>query len=183
MAVMNNLELNWQGSMNMLYVTDQFDMIPATVVADSGAYALASESSGTLFAINGSVIDESITFTGWNPNLDLSNGIEVIGNTIGTEAHTDSGPVPIGANNDNIVELFSSEPVKKSITKGLSGVYDGTNLEVGSTHIDVSSLLDENKLPLNIDVVDNNLIPRNIVEGVNILGVEELIGLTALKMN
>ena len=174
MALMNNLELNWQGSMNMLYVTDQFDMIAATVVAeaDYSAYALASESSGYLFAINGKVIDEGIAFTGWNPDIDFSNGIEIIGNTTITEIPTDQGPMLIGANNDKIADLFSSEPFKKSVNKGLSGVYDGNNIEVGSTHIDVSSLLDENKLPLNIDVVDNNLIPRNIVEGVNILGVE-----------
>ena len=174
MALMNNLELNWQGSMNMLYVTDQFDMIAATVVveADYSAYALASESSGYLFAINGKVIDEGIAFTGWNPDIDFSNGIEIIGNTTITEIPTDQGPMLIGANNDKIADLFSSEPFKKSVNKGLSGVYDGNNIEVGSTHIDVSSLLDENKLPLNIDVVDSNLTPRNIVEGVNILGVE-----------
>lgn len=173
MALMNNLELNWQGTMNTLYLTDQFDMIMAIVVADSGAYALASESRGTLFAINGSVIDEGITFTGWNPDIDFSNGIEIIGNTTITELPTDDGSlVQIGVNNDKIVDLFSSKPIKKSVNKGLSGVYDGNNIEVGSTHIEVSSLLDENKLPLNIDVVDDDLIPRNIVEGVNILGVE-----------
>lgn len=174
MALMNNLELNFQGTMNMLYITDRFDMIVAMVGADDGVYALSSESSGILFAINGNLIDESITFTGWNPDIDFSNGIEIIGNTtIGTELPIEGGgSILIGANNDKIVNLFSSEPIKKSVNKGLSGVYDGANLEVGSTHIDVSSLLDENKLPLNIDVVDNNLIPRNIVEGVSILGVE-----------
>ena len=171
-ALIDTVELNYQGIGCILYGTDRDDMIVLMKAVEAGLYLLWSLSSGVLFAINGSVFDQSITFTGWNPNIDFSNGIEVIGNTIGTEAPTDSGLVPIGVNNDKIVELFSSEPVKKSITKGLSGVYDGTNLEVGSTHIDVSSLLDENKLPLNIDVVDNNLIPRNIVEGVNILGVE-----------
>lgn len=171
-ALMNNLELNWQGTMNILYVTDQFDMIIANIAANSGTYILASVSSGVLFAINGESLDESITFTGWNPDIDFSNGIGIIGNTMGTGLPTDQGIASIGADNDKIAELFSSKPIKKPVNKGLSGVYDGNDIEVGSTHIDVSSLLDENKLPLNIDVVDNNLIPRNIVEGVNILGVE-----------
>lgn len=181
MALMNNLELNLQGATNILYLTDRFDMIGATVVADAGAYALASESRGYLFAINGKVIDEGIAFTGWNPDIDFSNGIEVIGDTTITELPTDPGPLLIGASNDKIADLFSSEPFKKSVNKGLSGVYDGNNIEVGSTHIDVSSLLDENKLPLNIDVADNNLIPRNIVEGVNILGVEGIYSAHGLE--
>lgn len=173
-ALMNNIELNWMGMLAILYYTNQSDMIGVIMSKDSDIYVLTSGSSGILFAINGNLIDESITFTGWNPDIDFSNGIGIIGNTIGTEIHTDDGSlVQIGVNNDKIVELFSSStPIKKSVSKGLSGVYDGTNLEVGSTHIDISSLLDENKLPLNIDVVDNDLIPRNIVEGVNILGVD-----------
>lgn len=172
MALMNNLELNYQGNTNILYLTDQYDMVMAMMMADAGVYALAVQSCGVLFAINGETVDPSITFTGWNPDIDFSNGIEIIGNTIGAELPMEGGTVPIGVDNDKIAELFSSEPIKKSINKGLSGVYDGNDIEVGSTHIDVSSLLDENKLPLNINVVDNNLIPRNIVEGVNILGVE-----------
>ena len=171
MTLMNNLELNYQGMGNILYGTDDTAIL-AFVVVDAGVYALSGSSCGILFAINGNLIDESITFTGWNPDIDLSNGIEISGSTTITEFPTDYGPVPVGTNNDKIVELFSSEPIKKSINKGLSGVYDGNNIEVGSTHIDISSLLDENKLPLNIDVVDSNLTPRNIVEGVNILGVE-----------
>ena len=171
MALMNNLELNFQGMGNLLYFTSQSDMIMAMIVADHDVYILASGSKGILFAINGNLIEESITFTGWNPDIDFSNGIEMNGNTIGTELPTDQGPMLIGANNDKIVELFSSEPIKKAVNKGLSGVYDGNDIEVGSTHIDVSSLLDENKLPLNIDVVDNNLVPGNIIKDTTIFGV------------
>ena len=171
MALIDTLELNYQGVMEVLYRTNQDDMIIVIKMVDYGLYLLGSISSGALFAINGNLVDESITFTGWNPNIDFSNGIEIIGNTTITEIPADDGPIPIGANNDKIVDLFSSEPIKKSINKGLSGVYDGNNIEVGSTHIDVSSLLDENKLPLNIDVVDNNLAPGNIIKDTTILGV------------
>lgn len=177
MALMDDLELTYEGMGNILYITiyssGEMDGILAAVIADTGTYALMRMStSEILFAINGNVVDESITFTGWNPNIDLSNGIEISGETFGTELPMDGGPIPIGADNNKIVNLFSSEPIKESINKGLSGIYDGNDLEVRSTHIDVSSLLAENKLPLNIDVVDDSLIPSNIVYGVNILGVE-----------
>lgn len=172
-ALMNNIELNWMGMLAILYFTNQSDMIGVMMSKDSDIYVLTSGSIGILFAINGNLLDESITFTGWNPDIDFSNGIGIIGNTIGTEMHTDDGSlVQIGVNNDKIVELFSSStPIKKSVSKGLSGVYDGSNIEVGSTHIDISSLLDESKLPLNIDVVDNNLAPGNIIKDTTILGV------------
>ena len=176
MALMNTLELTYGGVGNMLYLTTysgEMDGILAGVMVDTGTYVLMRMlTSEVLFAINGNAIDETITFTGWNPDIDFSNGIEISGNTIGTELPTDGESIPIGANNDKIVNLFSSEPIKEPINKGLSGVYDGNNLEVGSRHIDISSMLDEHKLPLNIDVVDSNLISKNIVEGVNILGVE-----------
>ena len=176
MALMDTLELTYGGMGNMLYLTTysgEMDGILAGVMADTGTYVLMRMlTNEILFAINGNVIDETITFTGWNPNIDFSNGIEISGETVGTELPIDGGSIPIGANNDKIVDLFSSEPIIKPVNKGLSGVYDGNNLEVGSRHIDVSSLLDENKLPLNIYVVDDNLVPKNIVEGVNILGVE-----------
>ena len=171
MALIDTLELNYQGVMEVLYRTDQNDMIMVIKMADHGLYLLGSVSSGALFAINGEGFDESITFTGWNPNIDFSNGIEIKGNTTITEIPADGGSIPVGANNDKIVELFSSVPIKKPVNKGLSGVYDGNDIEVGSTHIDVSSLLDENKLPLNIDVVDNNLVPGNIIKDTTIFGV------------
>ena len=176
MALMDTLELTYGGMGNMLYLTTysgEMDGILAGVMADTGTYVLMRMlTSEMLFAINGNAIDETITFTGWNPNIDFSNGIEISGETVGTEFPIDGGSIPIGANNDKIVDLFSSEPIIKPVNKGLSGVYDGNNLEVGSRHIDISSMIDEHKLPLNIDVVDSNLIPKNIVEGVNILGVE-----------
>ena len=171
MALIDTLELNYQGVMEVLYRTDQNDMIMAIKMAEYGLYLLGSVSSGALFAINGNLMDENITFTGWNPDIDFSKGIEINGNTTITEIPMDSGSIPVGANNYKIVELFSSVPIKKPVNKGLSGVYDGNDIEVGSTHIDVSSLLDENKLPLNIDVVDNNLIPGNIIKDTTIFGV------------
>ena len=178
MALMDTLELTYGGVGNLLYATiyrnsGEMDGILAAVVADTDMYALMRMLTGEiLFAINGNVMDETITFTGWNPNIDFSNGIEISGETVGTELPIDGGSIPIGANNDKITDLFSSEPIKESINKGLSGTYDGTNLEVESTHIDISALLDEHKLPLNINVVDDSLMPSNIVSGVNILGVE-----------
>ena len=178
MALMNTLELTYEGVGNLLYTTiyrdsGGMDGILAGVMADTGTYVLMRMlTNEILFAINGNVIDETITFTGWNPNIDFSNGIEISGETVGTEFPIDGGSIPIGANNDKIANLFSSEPIKEPIHKGLSGAYDGTNLEVESTHINISALLDEHKLPLNINVVDDSLIPSNIVSGVNILGVE-----------
>lgn len=168
-ALMNNIELNWAGMMAILYFTNQSDQIGVMISADDDVYILASGSVGILFAINGNLLDESITFTGWNPDIDFSNGIGIIGNTIGTEIHTDDGSlVQIGVNNDKIVELFSSEPIKKSVNKVLSGVYDGNNIEVESAHIDISSLLDENKLPLNIDfVIENKLVDRTLTTYTN----------------
>ena len=178
MALMDTLELTYGGMGNLLYATiyrssGEMDGILAGVMANTGTYVLMRMlTSEMLFAINGNALDETITFTGWNPNIDFSNGIEISGETVGAEFSGDEGPIPIGADNNKIVNLFSSEPIKEAINKGLSGVYDGSNLEVENTHIDVSSLLDEHKLPLNINVVDNNLIPSNIVYGVKILGVE-----------
>ena len=56
-------------------------------------------------------------------------------------------------------------------TKQLNGTYDGSVFSLRNRHLNVSSLLDEQKLPLNIDVEDSNLTGENIVKDVNILGV------------
>ena len=176
MALMNNLELTYVGMGNILYITitdsGEMDGILAAVMADTGTYGLMRMlTNEMLFAINGNVVDETITFTGWNPNIDFSNGIEISGETFGTELPMDGGPVPIGADNDKIADLFSSKSIKEAVNKGLSGVYDGNDLEVGNTHIDIASLLAENKLPLNINIVDDNLAPGNIIKDTTILGV------------
>ena len=174
---MYTLDLTYGGVGHLLYATiyrasSEMYGILAGVMADTGTYVLIRMlTNEILFAINGNVIDETITFTGWNPDIDLSNGIEISGETFGTELPIDGGSIPIGANNDKIVNLFTSKPIKQAGNKGLSGVQDGNDLEVGSTHIDISSLLAENKLPLNINIVDDNLAPGNIIKDTTILGV------------
>ena len=68
------------------------------------------------------------------------------------------------------VNVISSVRDQNEI-KQLNGTYDGSVFSLRNRHLNVSSLLDEQKLPLNINVEDENLTSENIVKDVNILGV------------
>ena len=102
-------------------------------------------------------------FIGWNPEFD---GMITISSDYTTPVDSLEETI-IGAQNKLIRDLF----FVLGETKKLQGTYDGASLKVNNTYIDISSLLDQKKLPLNINVVDNNLVAENIAEGVNILGV------------
>ena len=136
----------------------------AFVMADAGVYGIMRMlTNEMLFAINGNAIDETITFTGWNPDIDLSNGIEILGHTMGTEFHGDDGVSPIGADNDKIVELFSSEPIRQPINRELSGNYEGLFLKVTNNGtIDITKLIDNGKLPVGIDVQCDERLQKRI---------------------
>ena len=164
MALMNNLDLNLQGMANVLYGTSENEMIMAMVVVDADIYVLSQASTNTaLFAINGSMIDETITFTGWNPNIDFSNGIEISGETVGTELSMDGGSISIGANNNKIIDLFSSEPIRQPINRELSGNYEGLFLKVTNNGtIDITKLIDNGKLPIGIDVQCDERLQKRV---------------------
>ena len=172
MALMNDLPMNTQGMGNVLYGTSENEMIMAIVVVDAGVYIIMRASMDKpLFAINGNIIDETITFTGWNPDIDLSNGIEISGETVGAEIPGDEGPILIGANNNKITDLFSSMPIRQPINRELSGTYDGSSMSVTNNGtINISELLDQNKLPLEININLTNVMQQRI----NLVGAQYL---------
>ena len=90
--------------------------------------------------------------------------------TISGEMAEEMLGVPVGTENELITDLFFVNNGSGG-SKTLQGTYDGSEIKVNTTNINVEAMLDEQKLPLTIKVVDDNLVSENIAKDVTILGV------------
>ena len=155
--LLSQLTTNFQGMGNMLYATENEVIM---VVFMGGNYAIAEMNTlNVYYSTATDLFGEGVpSFTGWNS--DFNGEIALTGSTLGS-LHTSFG-CSIGVENNLITNLFnagSSLPIKKE----LSGTYDGSSMNVTNNGtINISELLDQNKLPLEVNINLTNVMQQRI---------------------
>ena len=155
--LLSQLTMNFQDIGNMLYATENEVIM---VVIMGGNYAIVEMNTMNVYYSTATdLFGEGVpSFTGWNP--DFNGEIALTGSTLGS-LHTSFG-CSIGVENNLITNLFnagSSLPIKKE----LSGTYDGSSMNVTNNGtINISELLDQNKLPLEVNINLTNVMQQRI---------------------
>ena len=163
--LLSQLTANFQGAVNMLYATENEVIV---VVIMGGNYAIAEMNTMTIYYSTATdLLGAGVpSFTGWN--ADFNGEIALTGTTLGS-LHTTFGCL-IGVENNLITNLFnagSNLPIKKE----LSGTYDGSSMSVTNNGtINISELLDQNKLPLEVNINVTNIMQQRI----DLIGAQHL---------
>lgn len=156
-SLLAQLTANFQDMGNMLYATENEIIM---VVIMGGNYAIAEMNTMTIYYSTATDLFGAgvPSFTGWN--ADFNGEIALTGTTLGS-LHATFGCL-IGVENNLITNLFnagSNLPIKKE----LSGTYDGSSMNVTNNGtINISELLDQNKLPLEVNINVTNIMQQRI---------------------
>lgn len=127
----------------------------------NGAYVILNSTDYSIYFSSGANEDGQIL--GWDNSL-LSKGYLEINSEVSNEINGKD----IGSQNAQLSSLFSITPFVQASGEsiGLSGNYDGSSIEVTEAgKVDIKALIDEKKIPLEVNV--------NVSGGSSVIDVEE----------
>ena len=155
------------------------------VLADGANYILygilnfgAAYAIVKLSILTGSIVDiiycstalqNMLGASGWNTSLSMTTPYNV-GNVISVE---EALGYPIGVENDKLSLLISNTAIRE-VEKKLNGEYNGNPVIINdcdSNIIDISNLLENNKMPLKIEVNNNS----NLIKFLNHEPIDRLV--------